>query len=245
MSLYDQYVGTGAPAQTGAGSSSQGYAIPYVGSIPSNNAPVFGPPPPSSIPFWDVPPATLGPSPILNPWDQISFGGQPFPGLARVRSKKKKRVDVKKKRGSSAATMTFVGYDGAEVEVMLTIWAQDQFNLLQSLIPMLLPKPGAPSASNTFSPVDISYPSLALMNISSVVILAVDALEPGTPHGVWVMKIHCVEYLQPRKTASDETATPTGSGLYTANAVIKSGATAQAAAVPKPSQTNTGPGQTP
>lgn len=255
--LYNQFIGTG-PQRIGPGDSSTGWSR-YEGSIP--NA-IYSPTPQSStVPFWDVPSTVLGPiDTTFIAWDTIFFGGQPFPGLARVRSKKHKRIDKKLKSGSSSARLTFVGYGPAEIEVTLSIWTKNQFDLLQERMPMLLPKPGGTpdrtpiselaNASKTekgrqalarspgspeFSPIDISYPSLILMNIRSVIVVAVDALEPSTPKGVWNMKIHCLEYTQPLD--ADETTTPVGSGAYKATPAIKQGAPTQAASIQKPSNT--------
>lgn len=223
LDLYSQFKGTGAEAQGGPGTSSPRWTK-YAGSIPfTTTTPVFGPrPPPASVPFWDVPPTTLDPAEgLTSPWDTVFFGGQKFPGLARVKSKKQKRIDVKKKKGDSSATMTFVGYGPAEIDVSLSIWTQGQFDSLQALMPIILPKPARPGVVTNFSPIDIVYPSLVLMNIRSIIIVSVDALEPSTPKGIWAMKITCLEYYQPTKT--DQTTTARGSSTFTANAAIKSG----------------------
>lgn len=232
-SLFDQYVGTGAATQTGSGQTSPGWTR-YEGSIPQGNGPIT--PQKSTVPFWDTPPLSLDPSEEnFSPWDTISFGGQPFPGMARVKSKKSKRVDVKLSKGQSGATYTFVGWKPAEVEVTLTVWTQDQLNQLQNLLPTILPKPGT---LGTNTPVDIYYPSLALIGIRSVLIFDVEALEPGNPKGSWSMKVKAQEWYPPPK--KDETSTAKGSGTYTGNAAIKTGTQNQAETLLPPSVTDAG-----
>lgn len=235
--LYSQWLGARGDKVDPTAASPGGWTK-YQGSLPGHDGTPLQAPL-STVPYWDVPPGSLEPSGLnLHPWDTIFFGGQRFPGIARVKSKKHKRVDVKKKKGESAATMTFVGYGPAEIDVTLLIWTQTHLNDLQQLMPMLLPKPVRPGVATNFSPIDVSFPSLVLMNIRSLIVVAVDALEPASPRGAYSMKISCLEYYQPAK--SDQTATAKGSSTFTANAAIKSGATNQAASTPKPSTTDVG-----
>jgi hypothetical protein len=235
-SLYDQWLSSGA-ASAGPGTTPNGYSQ-YVGSLPVTQ---YSPQPPAStIPFWDVPPLSLDPSAAnFSPWDTISFAGQVFPGLARVRGDKPKRIDRKLKKGNSSATLTFVGYAPSEFDVILSIWEPSQFSLLQALMPTLLPKPGKPGTSTNFSPVDVSHPALALANIRSCIIEKVGILQPGNPKGVWDLRMRCIEYYQPTK--ADQTATATSSSTFTANAAIKSGAAGQGQTSNPPSKTNVGP----
>lgn len=201
---------------------------------------MYGPQPQAnSIPFWDVPAASLDlGSAGMSPWDTVLIGGTALPGRCSVRTKKHKRIDIKKSKGSSPPTMTLLGYNPAEVEITVGIWTPDQFRFLSNMMLSLLPKPRTKSSVATSADaVDIYHPSLVLLDIRSVIIEGIEALEQSTPKGLWTTKVRCLEWAP--ATTSNETSTPQGSQTFTVAHVITNHNN-RLATTPDPANTDTG-----
>lgn len=235
-SLFDQWLGT-APQSLSQTQDNPGNYTKYQGGFPNSHPAVA--PEDSTIPYWDTPPEVLYPSGSnsVDPWDTIYFASQRFPGIARVKTKKKRRHDIKKSRGRNGATQTFVAFDLAEIDITLSLFAADQLSQLQSQMSIILPAPGAADTQN--KGVDIYYPSLAILNIGRVVVTDVDALEPTSPHGMWAMKIHCREWYPPTK--KNVTVTVIGStSIAVKTAIVLGQAQSQAATKTTPAEDSTG-----
>lgn len=169
------------------------------------------------VPFWDVDVASLDPSNNnFSPWDVCALAGLVLPGLAKVTPKARKRFDVKKKKGSDGAGLTFTGYDPSEVQIALRVWTQLHLDTLQSQMPMLKAKSktlaGAQATAAELA-LDINHPSTSLLGIHSVVVQGIDGLVATETKGVWQMLIHCLEYVPPSKL--DGTATTKKSENFT------------------------------
>lgn len=163
---------------------------PLNGVIP-NKAPV---------PFWDDPSATMYASNnYMSPWDTCMLNTKPLPGICHVQFKKHKRFDIKKVKGQTEQSISFVGYDPGEVIIVCKIWTASQLDQLAAMMPIINQKPTKNKATGKYDmpAVDVSHPSLTLLEIHSLIIDAVDGLEPSTPKGVWQMKIHCLEFKAP------------------------------------------------
>jgi hypothetical protein len=172
-------------------------------------------PGPAPVPFWDSPPtpAELDRGPNndgASAWDVCLLAGVALPGLASVKVKARKRFDVKKKKGSDGARLTFTGYDPADVTVTLRLWTPEHLNQLWHLMPRLKAKAAAKEAQAAAVDLalDINHPALALLSIHSVVIETVGGLEPADVRGSKQMEIHCLEYVPPQNV--DVTRTPKG-----------------------------------
>lgn len=186
--------------------------------------------PGSPIPsFWDAPLQSSGdkykldPPTKLSPWDTVVLGGVVAPGLALVQCRKGKRFDIKLAKGAKVPTMTFIGYELAEIVVTIRIWTQAQLADLWRMAPSLNPPAAPPSGldpKNWPPPIDIGHPSLQMLGITSVHVQHVGALEPTSVKGVWQMRITCTEFQKPDPT-EDVTATPKGSLNVNVKTAIK------------------------
>lgn len=238
-SLFDQWLGA-APQSLSQTQDNPGNYTKYQGGIP-NSSPIILPED-ATVPYWDTPPEALYPSDPngFDPWDTIYFAGKRFPGIARVRTKKSRRVDVKEPRGQDGATMTSTGYKPAEIDITLSIWTQDQLSQLQKQMQIILPAAGA---KGTITAVTVYYPALAVLGIGSIFIFDVDALEPSSPKGMWSMKIHCREWAAAANGAATVTTTPANavelSGVQTA--INQGDAANQAKSNLDPAKDSTGP----
>lgn len=233
--LYDQFTASNASSvspQPGGNAAGWDAQI-YQANIPSD--PYSPDPGQQQIPFWDLP--SLGLDPANNPltqsaWDVIAFNLQPFPGLARVSGRRTKNIDAKMAKGSASPTLTYVGDRPSEFEVTLSIWNRVQFNQLQSLMGIIMPKPGL-NIDDASQAVDVDYPSLRLVGISACIIVGIDLPRPGSPKGVWDLKIHCLEWRP--KLPQDVTVTPDH-----ATSIFGNGAIQDSSSAPKPSKTDVG-----
>ena len=128
------------------------------------------------------------------------LGGMVLPGLATVTTKARKRFDVKKKKGANGAGLAFQGYDPSDVTITLRVWTEEQFDALQSAMPLLKSKAVAGASAQAIAAqdaLDLNHPNAALLGIHSVVVEAVDGLVDVQPKGVKQMLIHCLEYVPP------------------------------------------------
>jgi hypothetical protein len=189
---------------------------------------------PASVPFWDDTLLTLEMGAEVSAWDQVLIAGLALPGLCTVRSKKHKRIDIQKKKGTDTARMVFTGYDPGEIVVSVRIWTKAQLAQLQQIIPVIRPK----TDGKSLKALDIYHPSLALVGIHSVVVDTIDTLEPTPVKGIWQMAIHCLEYNKP--SDKDVTATVSGSANL-ANVPHAIQADPNTILQTPPSETDTGP----
>lgn len=189
----------------------------------------------ATVPFWDDSPVNLVPSNAhLSPWDICLLDGLQLPGLCQVQSKRRRRLDVKKTKGSPGATITFCGTDPADVMITCRIWTQTHLDVYQFVVGLL-----SPTAKDAkFTAIDIDHPSLTLLGIHSVVIQHVDGLQPSSVKGVWETKISCIEYIPPSKKNVTKTATGSANDGTVAHAVQAN----RLQKPPQPSATDTGPG---
>ena len=151
--------------------------------------------------------------PFSNPgaWDAIVIAGQQAPGIlllhGGIEFKRAFEWDQKKGKGTLGATATFVGQPLAKGVIKLMFWTKAHFIAWSQFVPLLKYDPTkiAPQA------VDIYHPSLADVNITSVIIE-----EIGIPHpqpGTWYLtEIHFLEYRPPPAISAVDT--PTGSAVF-------------------------------
>ncbi len=178
----------------------------------------------STVPFWDDPPNQIEPSNNqLNPWDVCVLGGIPLPGIARVNSKTHSRYQVKPVKNQNYQTITFLGYDPAEIIIENRIWTKVHLNMLTAQLPNLLPKfgPQQPSQKEGLTDAELRrlaigvyHPSLALYGISALIILDIDILTQTSTPGVFQQKFHCLQYVPVIKTKKAG-GTVTGAPTYT------------------------------
>ena len=143
-------------------------------------------------PFWEEHPEA---------WEQILLGAHPLPGLAQtIKVIRSQKLDVKSAPGASGATITYQGYEPAQVEITLRLWTRAQWEALQARLPELEPKAGQKPPT----PFAIAHPLLALRNVQSVYIQEVRGPEETSP-GMWDVTLKCLEYCSKPKSHSTHT----------------------------------------
>jgi len=156
-----------------------------------------------------MPLGTLGPlgaiNPIDNPgaWDVVVIAGQQSPGICELGDVKRAHEwDVKKGKGSLAATTTFVGRPPAKFTITFRLWQSDHFAAWDDFVLLLQYNP----TKKAVAAVDIYHPALAFAGIHSVVTESI-----GAPHhegdGMYTIAIEFLEYFPAPKVSAVSTPT--------------------------------------
>lgn len=153
--------------------------------------------------FWDTPAGyeeTL-PRSQWSPWDIVWLGGRELPGIAQVKKLKvKRKIDKKNGPGRDAATLTHQGYDGAEFDIVLTIWTPDQLTEWDGCRPLIQPVKGkAPS-----QPLPIEHPLCAEYGVGTVYVEEITDDE-GKVRGSREITIAVTEWLPKPKNTGTQT----------------------------------------
>jgi hypothetical protein len=82
-------------------------------------------------PFWTDVPAV---------WEQVLLGGYQLPGLAVVTGDVTRKVDSVSAPGSDGASLRDKGYEAAKIKIVLRMWTREQFDLWETLLPILNPR---------------------------------------------------------------------------------------------------------
>lgn len=128
------------------------------------------------------------------PWDNPTIGGMEFPGISEVKVRTVRDIDKKKSPGSTGATITVLGANPAEGEIVVTVWEKDQLATLERIMSVLMPKTG----KNKVEPFEIVHPKLKMHNVSKVIISEVDGPNPASLRGAMQVTFKFIEYRAPR-----------------------------------------------
>lgn len=113
---------------------------------------------------------------VLRKWDQISLGGDPFPGLAQVETSYAigyDTVNIKTPKSSYTnpsyqTKLFFKGYQPAKINVNFIIWKETDWIDFQPLFAKYFPK--KPTTQQQ-SGISISHPACDLMGIDTVTVI--------------------------------------------------------------------------
>jgi hypothetical protein len=148
-------------------------------------------------------------NPIQNPqsWDNFLIGQTLSPGIIPIGGitfKRKHEWDIKKGKGTTGGTVTFVGRPPAEGTIRIQLWSPQTFADWANFLPLLKydPSKKAPQA------VDIYHPALADVDINSVVIEEIGIVE-HVGNQLYEVELSFIEYFPPPKASA--VGTPTGS----------------------------------
>ena len=160
--------------------------------------------PPDMVPFWapgSVPDAYESPS----QWDIFYIGGDPLPGLARVRGARQIKVDQRNAPGTEGSTLTFLGRTSAEIQVTLRMWTNEQLDVWNKMVPKIQPPPGKLPPE----PLDVYHPALAMLAMKSLLCLDAGIMQPSGDPGVFETQLRFIEFL-PEMKAPVKTAEASG-----------------------------------
>jgi hypothetical protein len=156
--------------------------------------------------------------PLSSPqdWDTVSIGGVPSPGICKL-SGFKREFGWQQKRGKGArgSTVTLNEYPAAEGKITFQLWTSDHFQQWADFRALFKYDP----IKKTVSAVDIYHPSLADIDVTSVVCKDIGAIE-HQGEGLFTIEVNLIEYNPPPKAsavstpdnskAASPTAQPTG-----------------------------------
>lgn len=147
-------------------------------------------------------------NPIDNPqiYDVIRLGTMTSPGLCVVSGfKRSHKWDTKIGKGTKGGTSTLVGIPPVSGSIKFYLWEVRHWEEWEKFRPLFKHDP----TKKTVQAVDIYYPTLAKIDIKSVVCEDIGAEEPEG-FGKWSITVQLLEYSPPPK--KNVTGTPTGSG---------------------------------
>lgn len=142
----------------------------------------------------------------LPAWDRVRLGGKDLPGLARLRGKLSRKVDVKHAPERFGATLTDLGVAPAQFQIVLKLWTLQHLDDWEIFAPFLAPPPNKRNPK----PIEIEYPSLILHGIRRVYVVGIGLLEETQASGVWQTTLDCLEW---RPASPAEAVTPTSAGI--------------------------------
>lgn len=159
-----------------------------------------------------------------DPWDLVIIGGAKLPGIAKVKGIAQLELDKKKTKGTNGVRLTVTGYQPGPFEVSVSIWTDEQWNVMQDWISefWIEPRKARPEFTTTTKrtgvnpdgtpkfakvttknrapqvAVDISHPALEAIGIVSCVIQGISIPEDEGSNGdIKVVKIKLVESVEP------------------------------------------------
>jgi hypothetical protein len=137
-----------------------------------------------AAPYWQDDPVA---------WNHVAIGGIVYPGIAKIKGASSRKMDVKAVRGRDGARMKDGGYENAKIDVELRINTKDEYDRLQPQIDAIHPR----QKGTARNPVDIAYPSLSMLGISSAYVVKIHA--PELANDILTVKIEMIEWTpQPR-----------------------------------------------
>jgi len=144
--------------------------------------------------------------PLTNPqaWDVVVIGNVECPGVCKVGEfKREAKFDVKLGKGSFGSTETYVGRPPAKGTIEFYLWLPIHFQQWDTFRPRFKYDP----TKKNVQAIDIYHPSLADIDVSSVVCEQLGSLQHDGK-GLWTIKVDLLEYFPaPAKSA---VSTPSG-----------------------------------
>lgn len=146
-------------------------------------------------------------NPIDNPqaWDTVTIGQVQSPGVCKVTGfKRQNEWDIKKGKGTLGATTTYVGKPPAKGSITFQLWTAFHFAEWDEFRPLLKYDP----TKKAVQAVDIYHPSLADIDLNSVIVENIGAIEHEGQQ-LYTITVDFIEYFPaPKKSA---VGTPTSS----------------------------------
>jgi hypothetical protein len=138
-----------------------------------------------AIPHWEV---------NQEAWHTLKLGKNVMPGVWTVTYTLERELDIKKSGGSDGARFKDKGYKATEITLAGELVSQEDWALLQEILPTLHPKRKG-AAREAFS---IVHPATSVAGIQFVYVHKIDA--PEIRSGKLFISLVCLEYVPKPKT---------------------------------------------
>ncbi len=136
------------------------------------------------IPFW-----INSEDPLL--WDTVELGNIKFPGLAVVTgSGLRRKVDVKKPKGSDGASLRDEGYQPAEIGIELLIYNRFFWEQLQNVMSLINPR----KKGGIRQPLTISHPLTELLGITRIYVKEIPVPVFDKRNGFMTVALKAIEW---------------------------------------------------
>jgi hypothetical protein len=144
-------------------------------------------------------------NPIENPqaWDFVLVGQTLSPGLAEVgKWVRKHDFQIKSGKGTVGATVTFIQKPPAQGTIKFKLWLPEHFVAWETFRKLLKYDP----TKKVVQAIDLWHPSLADIDIKSVVVTDIGNMMPETMgSGLWSCEVSFLEYFPPGKKSAVST----------------------------------------
>lgn len=142
-------------------------------------------------------------------WDTIFLGGELFPGIANVTGPGlKRKVDVKKPKGSDGASLRDEGIEPARLEIELLIYNISDWEDLQGKLPIITPR----KKGGLRTPLSIVHPLTRLLGINNIYIDSIPFPELDKSTGFLSVRFTAIEwYPAPKPVKTGKAAGTSGS----------------------------------
>lgn len=152
-----------------------------------------------TVPFWRP---ALGPS----EWDGSRIGGVYVPGKSSVSITPSRGVEIIQGKDEDGNTLKDLGYKGAKVDIVVTIW--DELHLPEFVSCLALWSPRRPGA--VAAPIELACPQATLANVTRIYIESYTIGDPN-PDGSWSVPISAYEWFPPEAVKpTQQGGTPKG-----------------------------------
>lgn len=164
-------------------------------------------------------PDGLGTVYMSNPWDTVWIGGRFLPGRCSVKCEPLVHFDRKKEKGLDGAKLTLLGYVPGPLQIEILIWTAAQWAAYKkAIVEVLWRQPYKDDVSIArimkerhiskgdaklfASALQIRYPLLRELGVSTVVVEGLSIPEPGPVDGTRVARIRCQHYMPSKREQS-------------------------------------------
>ena len=124
-------------------------------------------------------------------WDTVRLGGLLFPGIASVTGPGlKRKIDVKKPKGSDGASLRDEGMEPARLEIELVIYNNTDWEDLQGKWSIITPR----TQGGLRTPLTIAHPLTRLLNINTIYIDSIPVPDFDKADGFLTVRFSAIEW---------------------------------------------------
>lgn len=146
-------------------------------------------------------------------WDYLYLAGERWPGICEVSgSGVSRRVDAKATKGSDGAVLKDEGMNLAKLTIKLTLWNEEQWTMLQELLPSVHPR----RAGGARTPTSIITPYTRLLGIDNIYITAIPVPALDKSKQILTVTMQAIEWVPTPKPVKHGVGGTGGGGGYSA-----------------------------
>lgn len=140
-------------------------------------------------------------------WDTVWLGGLLFPGIASITgSGLKRKIDVKKPKGSDGASLRDEGMEPARLEIELVIYNKTDWEDLQGKWTIITPR----TQGGLRTPLSIVHPLTRLMGINRIYIDSIPVPDFDKTDGFLTVRFSAIEWFPAPKPVKTGKGAGTG-----------------------------------